>query len=741
MRQLLQHTRSGELRIEEVPAPIAQPGGLVVQNLFSVVSAGTERATVEFARKSLLGKARSRPDLVRQILGRVRSHGLLGTYRTVKERLDHFAPLGYSSAGRVLGVGEGSEDFSPGDLVACAGSGYASHAEVVFVPRNLAVKLPEGVTPRDGAFATLGAIALQGIRRADLTPGESVAVIGLGLLGRLTVQVLRAYGFPVLGLDVSAAQVEAAAESGMEAGAVIGQDDVDAAGLSVSGGAGVDAVIITAATTTSEPVELAGRLLRERGRVSVVGDVRMDVPRRVFYGKELDLRVSRSYGPGRYDPSYEEHGIDYPLPYARWTEQRNMAEFLRLVSLGRVDLSRIATHTFPFERATEAYRLVVDNPRGEPFLGVLLQYPEAAETQLGRVEFGGGRKVRPKAASDVLRVGLIGAGNFMRGTIVPSLTGLKDLQIDAVVSASGSTAREVASRCGARYIASDYTEILRDPDIDVAFAATRHHMNARIAADALRAGKHVHVEKPLALNVEELRSVAGAASGAGALLSVGFNRRFAPDAAAAKSHFDGRFTPLMMHCTVNAGYIPPDSWVHDPVQGGGRILGEVCHFVDLFHFLAGARPTRVFATRLPSSGDAVLHDDNVLVTVDFADGSRGSIAYCALGPDGLPKERLELLGAGRAAVLDDFQRLELYQGGSVKRTGRRHDKGHLAQFRAFTDAIRTGGPAPVPLEELLLSTLATLCILDSLRSGAPVQVDLVRALASGTDASVAEGGR
>ena len=741
MKQLLQHTRSGELRIEDVPAPVAQPGGLVVQNHFSVVSAGTERATVEFARKNMLGKARSRPDLVRQVLGRVRSQGLLGTYRTVKERLDHYVPLGYSSAGRVLEVGDGSEDFAPGDLISCAGSGYANHAEVVFVPRNLAARLPEGVTPRDGAFATLGAIALQGIRRADLTLGESVAVIGLGLLGRLTVQILRAYGFPVLGLDVNATQVEATTESGMEAGAVIGRDDVDAAGQSFSGGAGVDAVIITAATSTSEPVELAGRLLRERGRVSVVGDVRMDVPRRVYYGKELDLRVSRSYGPGRYDPSYEEHGIDYPLPYARWTEQRNMAEFLRLVSLGRLDLSRIATHTFSFERATEAYRLVVDNPQGESFLGVLLEYPEAAEIRLGRVELGAGRKARPKAAPEVLRAGLIGAGSFMRGTIVPTLTTLKGLQIEAVVSASGASANEVASKRGARYVASDYTEILRDPDVDVVFAATRHHMNARIAEDALVAGKHVHVEKPLALNLEELRSVAGAASGASALLSVGFNRRFAPDAVAAKSHFDGRTTPLMMHCTVNAGYIPADSWVHDPVQGGGRILGEVCHFVDLLHFFAGACPTRVFATRLPPSGDAVLHDDNVMVTVDFADGSRGSIAYCALGPERLPKERVELLGAGRAAMLDDFRHLELYRGSSVKRTGRRQDKGHLAQFRAFADAIRSGGPAAVPLEELLLSTLATLCILDSLRSGTPVQVDLVGALASGADTSVSEGGQ
>ena len=375
MKQLLQNLRTGELKIEEVPAPALRPGGVVVRNHYSLVSTGTERAAMAFAQQGLIGKARSRPDLVRQVVNKVRTDGLVTAYRSAMERLNTYLPLGYSSAGEVLEVGAEVPDVAVGDLVACAGAGYASHSEVVFVPKNLVVKLPEGVSPRQGTFATLGAIALQGVRRADLTPGERVAVIGLGLVGQLTVQVLHAYGFPVFGLDVDHGRVEDARRWGMEGHGVIGQDDVEAMARSFSGGAGVDAVIVTASTHTSEPVELAGRILRERGRVSVVGDVGMDVPRRPYYDRELDIRVSRSYGPGRYDPVYEERGVDYPIAYARWTEQRNMEEFLRLIALGRLNVDEMTTHTFPIGQAPDAYKLILENPANESFLGVLLEYP------------------------------------------------------------------------------------------------------------------------------------------------------------------------------------------------------------------------------------------------------------------------------------------------------------------------------------------------------------------------------
>ncbi len=734
MKQLFQNFKTGDIVLEDVPTPALQPGRMVVQNRCSVVSAGTERATTQFARQNLLGKARSRPDLVQRVLNRARTDGLLATYRAAMSRLEGLAPLGYSSAGTVLEVGENIDDLQPGDPVACGGAGYASHAEVVQVPRNLVARLPDGVHATEGAFATLGAVALQGVRRAELMPGERVTVIGLGLIGQLTVQVLRAYGSPVLGLDTNAARVETALELGLETGGVIGRDDVDGLALAFSHGAGVDAVIVTAGTSSSDPVRLAGDILRERGRVSVVGDVGMDVPRRVYYGKELDLRVSRSYGPGRYDPSYEEHGLDYPLAYVRWTEQRNMDEFLRLLSIGRIDVDALVTHRFPIERAVEAYGLLVDEGGSEPPLGIVIDYPEERAAIARRVSARprGGRAGAGKAKSGAVRVGLIGAGSFARGTIIPALARSKEAQIRAVSAATGGHARETAERTGAAYATTEYQELLADDEIDLIVTATRHRLNARIAVEALAAGKHVHVEKPLALSRAELLAVVEAAAKSVSTLSVGFNRRFAPHAVRAKDHFRPRTTPLMMSCRVNAGFVPADHWVHDPVEGGGRILGEVCHFVDLLQFLAGSAPTRAFATRLPPAGDGILADDNVLVALEFADGSRGSVTYCALGADRMPKELVEVIGGGRSAVIDNFRRVSLYEGTSVSADKARQDKGHDEQFRALVRAVYTGEPFPVPVEELFTSSLATLCVIESLAAGSPIDVDMT-SLSAGQD--------
>ena len=722
MRQMLQNFRTGELKIEEVPAPALQPGGVVVRNHYSLVSAGTERAAMVFAHQGLIGKARSRPDLVRQVVNKVRTDGLVATYRSAMEHLNTFVPLGYSSAGEVLEVGAEVPDVTRGDLVACAGAGYASHSEMVFVPKNLVVKLPEDVSTRQGAFATLGAIALQGVRRADLTPGERVAVIGLGLVGQLTVQILHAYGFPVLGLDVDPGRVEGARRWSMERYGVIGRDDVDGMALAFSNGVGVDAVVVTASTNTSEPVELAGRILRERGRVSVVGDVGMDVPRRLYYDRELDIRMSRSYGPGRYDPVYEEWGIDYPIAYARWTEHRNMEEFLRLVALGRLNVDEMTTHAFPIDQARDAYKLILENPDHEPFLGVLLEYPTTDRPVERRLDLGSPVGLQGRG-SGVVKVGLIGGGLFAKGTILPALKKLDQVQVRAVATATGKTAQDLAKRNGCDYATTDYRELLEDKEIDLVIIATRHNLHASIAVEALRAGKHVYVEKPLALNLDELQSVARVASGSPGLLTVGFNRRFAPLVIEAKRHFVNRGTPLMAHCRINAGAVPADHWVHDPVEGGGRILGEVCHFVDLLQFLVGAPPRSVFASRLPANGRHVLADDNVLVALEFADGSRGSVLYSALGADSMPKEMLEVMGDGRSVRLDNFRTLDLYRGSrkSTRKSG--GDKGHNGQFRSLVDSILQGGGPPIPLEEVLLSSMATLCVVRSLSEAASVQVD------------------
>ncbi len=724
MFQVVQNNRSGQISVVEVSAPGASPGQIVVQNLYSVVSAGTEKAGVDFARSSLLGKARSRPDLVQQVLKQVKQHGLVDTYRKVRDRLDVPQPLGYSTAGIVTAVGGGVEDILPGMLVACAGVGYASHAEYVSVPKNLVVPVPAGVSSQAACFATLGAISIQGIRRADLTPGESVCVLGLGLIGQITVQILKAYGFPVMGVDVDKSRVDESLNFGMDLGAVVGSDDIPALAKSFSGGYGVDAAIITAASSDSTPVELAGEIVRERGRVSAVGTTGTEIPRRIYYAKELDFKISRSYGPGRYDTSYEEYGLDYPLPWVRWTEQRNMQEFLRLVESGSVKPDLLVTHQIPIAEAERAYSLVTGSHPTERFLGVLIEYPTKSTAPKRTISMRGdsGRK----APKDTLKLGLVGAGLFMAGTIVPSLKKLDKTSIVAVASARGLSAKDLAAKVGAQTSSSDYKELIGNKNIDVIVSATQHNLSAQIVIDALASGKSVHVEKPLALSVDDLRRVADSVAATSASLNVGFNRRFAPLVSQLATHFAGRTTPLSMSYRINAGWMDPDHWMHDPVLGGGRILGEVCHFLDLLQHLCEAKPTRIYATALPSNGMVVLDDDNVSVLVDFADGSRGTILYSALGASGQSKERIEIIGSGKSAELDDFRSLKTWTGIKETKHKGKMDKGHNAMFRELADSWRSGGPAVIPFDELAASTLAAIAIIESLKTGQPVNVDVER---------------
>jgi len=712
MKQLLQNYKTGKLELAEIPAPALKSGGVLVKNHYSLVSAGTEKAVIEFAKQSLAGKAHSRPDLVKQVLNKVKTDGLITTYRAAMQKLDEPVPLGYSCAGEVVEVGRRTEEFSRGDLVACAGGGYASHAEVVFVPKNLVVKIPDNVSTEEAAFVTLGAIALQGVRRAELTPGERVAVIGLGLVGQLTVQILNAYGFPTLGLDVSQRQVEKALKLGLSEGAVIGQDDVEKVAKAFSNGRGLDAVIITAATKGNEPIELAGRICRDKGRVSAVGNVGLDIPRNIYYEKELDLRISRSYGPGRYDPNYEEKGIDYPIGYVRWTEKQNMEEFLRLISIGRVDVKPMITHVFKIENALKAYELILKNPDKEDFTAVLLKYDPAKEHRATVTISRGEKSI---LTNDVVNVGLIGGGNFAKGTILPNLRKLGRVHIKTVATATGKSAKDIARKYGCEYATTDYQEILNDKDINLVIVATRHNLHAQIAIEALKQGKNVHVEKPLALNIEQLKAVIEAERGSQGRLMVGFNRRFAPQAIKAKGKFSNRKTPLMIHYRVNAAYIPPDHWIHDPEEGGGRIIGEVCHFVDFLQFLTGAAPKTVYAAKV-AAGANVIAEDNVNITIDFADGSTGTILYTALGDKSLPKEYIEIFGGGKAMSINNFK--------SGRALSLNQDKGHYGEFRAFTEAILNGKPSPISVEELALTTLVTFKIHESLKSGMPVSINV-----------------
>lgn len=714
MKQVLQNFKSGELKIADIPAPVARPGFVVVQNAYSVVSAGTERHSIEFAQKNILDKARARPDLVRKVLNYARTDGALTAYQLAMARLDDWRPLGYSSAGRVIEIGEGVTDISIGDGVACAGAGYANHAEIISVPRNLVARIPPGVDAKQAAFTTLGAIAMQGIRRASLTPGESVAVIGLGLIGQITALILKQYHFNVLGIDVNPHQVDRVKNLGIRA--LTMDEDVRGAAKQMTEG-GVDAVIVTAATADNQPIELAGELCRERGRVSVVGLVGMNVPRDLYYKKELDLVVSRSYGPGRYDPTYEEKGIDYPISYARWTENRNMQEFLRLLSLG-LDLAPLITHIKPIDDAARVYDMLLHNPQREYFLGVLFEY--APQINLAtRIELANARRV----AQSNIQIGVIGSGAFARATLLPVIKTIPNVSIRGVCSATGRTAEIEARVSGAAYCTSRVEDILDDTAIDTVVIATRHNLHAALVCQALARGKNVFVEKPLALNRDELNQVSQAARASDRLLMVGYNRRFSQYSIAVKNWLSQLSKPYVMHYRINAGFIEPNVWVHDPEEGGGRIIGEVCHFVDLLQFFAGAAPVEVFASAVDGDSDAARLRDNLTIALRFADGSIGNIVYTALGSRAMAKEHIEIFASERSLVIDNFKSVTLYDNSAHRQGGWAQDKGHAAMLKEFFTAIHAGKPSPIPLDELVLTSLVTFAVVEAVENGKSVSID------------------
>jgi predicted dehydrogenase/threonine dehydrogenase-like Zn-dependent dehydrogenase len=723
MKQLIQEMDSGAIRIVDVPSPVLRPGGVLVRTTHSVISVGTERSTVELGRKSLLGKAMERPDQVRKVLDTVSREGVVSAYHKVKTRLGDLTPMGYSAAGVVEGVGTGVAGIEAGDRVACAGFGYACHAERLWVPRNLVVKVPDGVSGEAAAFATLGAIALQGVRQAEPRLGESVAVIGLGILGQLTVQLLAANGVRPLAIDLDPSRVSLAREHG--ALGLVRSDEVEARIMDATGGLGADAVIITAATSSTDPIELAGAVARDRARVVVVGAVPIDVPRSPYYEKELDVRLSRSYGPGRYDPAYEEGGHDYPPGYVRWTEQRNMQAFLDLIASGRVSLDRLVTHRFAFDDALGAYDVVTGDDAGS-VLGVVLKYADEPALEPGRIPLEGEVSGVEKPRSGVVGIGLIGAGSFARGVLLPALAKM-DVRLLGVSSAGGVSARKAAEERGFAYLAASSEEILADPETEAVVIATRHGDHARLTAAALRAGKSVFVEKPLALTDDELDDVMAAAGGGGASagggprLMVGFNRRFAPATEFLHQRLGGLPGARVVHVRANAGYIPPDSWVHDPVEGGGRLLGEACHFIDLALFLAGSPAVRVETVALGGADPAAALQDNFVVTLRCADGSVASVLYTAKGSPRSGKERVEMFCGGHTGMIDDFRSAEVH-GRKRERWKGRQDKGHTTQLAAFIAAVRHGGTSPIPLAELEHTSRVTLRAAESMRAGRAIDL-------------------
>jgi predicted dehydrogenase/threonine dehydrogenase-like Zn-dependent dehydrogenase len=707
MHQLTQQLKSGKMEILEVPFPALSPGQLLVRNFYSVISAGTEGKTVSDARKSYIAKARSRQKEVKQVVEMIKTDGLKSTYQTVMNKLEAPSALGYSCVGEVLSVGANVKGFKVGDKVACGGQG-AYHAEVVSVFQNLCVKVPENVDISHAAFTTIASIAIQGIRQADLRLGENCVVIGLGLIGQLTVQLLKASGIHAIGIDIDDYQVELAHESGADLSLNRSGVDLEKVILEATKGFGTDAVIITAGSGSTDPVDLAGRLCRPKGKVVIVGSVPTGFSREFYYKKELDLRMSCSYGPGRYDVNYEEKGIDYPIGYIRWTENRNMQTYLDLLSNGLLKIDRLISHIFSLHDAPEAYNMILN--KSERFTGILIRYDFQKEIKSKVI-------LDNKQYSEIEpNVGFIGAGSFAQNLLLPNIKGKANFI--GVATSNGNSARNIADKYGFSYASGNADELIADSKINTVFIATRHNLHAEFILKCLQSDKNIFVEKPLCMTKEELETIKNDYHKKNVKLLVGFNRRFAPQIVSIKKELSNT-TPKSINYRINAGTLPPTHWVQDPEIGGGRIIGEVCHFIDLCMHIAGGRISSVSANSIT---DAVSLHDTLTVNLSFSNGSVASVCYFSNGNKNLPKEYLEVFCAGQVAIIDDFKKMTLY-GRKIKSSSlSKQDKGHKSEIDEFLQSIKNGTGSPISFEDIYLSTLATFAVIDSLKEGRTIHL-------------------
>jgi predicted dehydrogenase/threonine dehydrogenase-like Zn-dependent dehydrogenase len=720
MKQVAQNYRSGELAVVEVPAPACKPGGVLVRSLFSLISTGTEMMKVSEARLSLLGKARARPDQVRKLLDSVSQQGAVATYQKAMNRLDSYTPLGYSLCGEVIEVGAGAEhQFAVGQLVAAAGNEFALHAEVNWVPVNLCVPVPAGVAPEHAAFATVGAIAMQGVRRAEVALGETACVIGLGLIGQLVVRLLVASGVQVVGLDTVEARCRDAEKAGALACAA--PDDAGVTRIAAvlaerTAGLGADHVLLAAGGTSNGPVEVAARLARDRARIVDIGKTRLDLPWNAYYDKELDVRFSRSYGPGRYDDRYELEGIDYPAGYVRWTERRNLACFLDLLADGSVDVASLVSGIEPVEEAVSVYdRLAAGELSG---VGFLLGYREAADVPVQRtissdVPAPARHAPAGRPTGGTLRVGFLGAGNYATSMLLPPLRENPQVELVSVATTTSLSGLNAGRKFGFRTVSTEVEAVLDDDSLDAVFVVTRHSSHADLVCRALERGRTVFVEKPLALTDEQLERILGVVEATGNdRLHVGFNRRFAPLVGELQAGIARGAGPIAVRYLVNAGRLAAGSWYLNEELEGSRFAGEGGHFIDTVSALVGATPTEVHA--MGAGGD-------VHTMLRFGDGSVGTVSYVTGGSPRFPKETIDVTAEGRNGRLDNFQRVTVWSGkGKAVKRGRGQDKGQRAQLERFVEAARTGGPMPIPLPDLVATTRATLAAGTSLATRQPV---------------------
>lgn len=718
MQQLTQKLKTGQMRIIDVPTPAIQEGYVLVRNHYSLISSGTEASTAKAARKGYIGKAIERPQQVKQIVDTLKAQGPVQTYRAVMKKLDGFSPLGYSCAGKVLAAGQMVEGIKVGDFVACGGLD-ASHAEVVNVPMNLCAKLEPDADLSLAAYNTLGAIALQGFRQTDLRLGETCAVIGLGLLGQLTALLLRAAGIRVVGIDIDPTVVDIGARHCLDLALNRGDHRIESCIFDFTAGEGCDAVIITAASNSLDPVNFAGAISRKKGTIVVVGAVPTGFDRDPhFFKKELQVRMSCSYGPGRYDPEYEEKGIDYPAAYVRWTAKRNMQAFQELIYSKKIDVGYLTTHIFKLEEAPAAYDMIL--AKSEPYLGILIEYDVTKKADFENRKIS----IKPAACSlqpSNLRIGFIGAGSYAQSHLLPNIQKSNDVALKGVMTTTGASSRSAAERFGFDFCTADEKDIIENDDINTIFIATRHDSHAYYVMEALKAGKHVFVEKPLCLKIQELDDIRKCYELSAThcqLLLVGYNRRFSPLIQKIKKEFDEG--PMAMTYRVNAGAIPKESWIQDPEFGGGRIIGEVCHFVDTLTFLSGSLPVSVHANAMADPSNL---NDTLNVTLTYQNGSIGTISYLANGDKRVSKERIEIFSHGAVAVVDDFKELTIYSHGKKKRKNLlSQDKGQKEEVRQFVNAILNGAAELISFKEIYNTSLVTFKIIDSIQTGESIKI-------------------
>ena len=714
MKQISQNYKTGSIRLENVSSPALKPGGILVQTAYSVISIGTEGMKVREGQMSYLGMARSRPDQVKKVMQTVQQQGLRAAYEKVMNKLDSLTPLGYSISGTVTAVGAGVNDLTVGQTVACAGAGYANHAEVNFVPRNLVVPVPKDVRMEHAAFSTIGAIAMQGFRQGEMRLGETACVIGLGLLGQILVQILNAAGVRVLGIDLSEERCELARKLGALNACKPDDPGLKSAVRQITRGAGCDAIFICAASDSKQPAELAVELSRDRGRVIDIGKTHLDLPWKDYYEKEMDVRFSRSYGPGRYDPNYEERGVDYPIGYVRWTENRNMQAFLDLIASGRMLLDPIISNVYPFSEAESVFGQVGDGTiRG---LGFVFKYDDAPAEKPATLPPAKAATAAP------VKLGVLGAGNYASSMLLPHLAGNSTVEMRHVVTTTSLTAQNAARKFGFRNNGTDASAVWDDSEINAVLIATRHASHAKLTARALRARKAVFVEKPLAIDpagAEEVR-LAVVESG-NDRLQVGFNRRFSPVIRAMKDAVSGIKTPLVLNYRVHAGQTDAKSWYADANEGT-RFAGEAGHFLDVFAFLTGPRPVSVVASALSPDNPSADDRENIIATVEYDNGSVASLLYLTQGSPKVPKEFLEVFGGGMTMQMVNFESLHIFSGLKKKTVKGGMDKGQRNEMKAFVDAVESGGPMPISVGCLLDTTLVTLAALDSVRSGAKIML-------------------